>query len=104
MRLCTLFAAAALAACASTPPAPVHDKPLYQRLGGKESVTAVVDSFVANIYADTRVNAKFDGVDKKRFADKLGEFVCAASGGGCEYSGKSMKAAHENIPTSKADF
>ncbi len=35
------------------------DKPLYDRLGGKPAITAVVDDFVGRVAADNRINGKF---------------------------------------------
>ena len=35
------------------------DKSLYDRLGGKPAITAVVDDFVGRVAADNRINGKF---------------------------------------------
>ncbi|MBP6607191.1 MAG: group 1 truncated hemoglobin, partial [Nitrospira sp.] len=35
------------------------EKSLYDRLGGKTAITAVVDDFVGRVAADTRINGKF---------------------------------------------
>jgi hemoglobin len=35
---------------------------LYERLGGKPAITAVVDEFVARVAADKRINGFFAGV------------------------------------------
>ena len=34
-------------------------KSLYERLGGKEAITAVVDTFVGNVGADKRIHGYF---------------------------------------------
>ncbi|MGZ9067367.1 MAG: group 1 truncated hemoglobin, partial [Burkholderiales bacterium] len=39
---------------------------LYQRLGGKPAITAVVDDFVANVAADARINGFFATTDIPR--------------------------------------
>src|SRR5262245_1819706 len=71
-------------------------KSLFDRLGGKSAITAVVDDFVANCAADTRIN-KFFAVtakDPKRmamFKENLVNQICEASGGPCKYTGKNMK-------------
>jgi hemoglobin len=48
---------------------------LYERLGGPDAVTAVVDSVVARAGGDDRINSKFGRTDiphlKKSFADQL---------------------------------
>jgi len=38
-------------------------KSLYERLGGKPAITAVVDQFVANVAADGRINGRFATTD-----------------------------------------
>jgi hypothetical protein len=41
--------------------ASAKDKSLYDRLGGKKAITAVVDEFVARVAADNRINGYFKG-------------------------------------------
>ncbi len=85
------------------------EKSLYQRLGGKKAITAVVDEFVANVAADARINKFFAATasDPKRMATFKGNLVnqiCEASGGPCKYTGKPMKEAHKGMGVSTADF
>jgi hemoglobin len=79
-------------------------KPLYDRLGGMDAITAVVDEFVANVAADTRINAMFANADIKNLKTKLVAQICQASGGPCEYKGKNMKDAHTGMNIKDADF
>ena len=84
-------------------------KSLYDRLGGKAAIVAVVDDFVANCAADTRINKFFapTAADKNRlatFKNNLVDQICEASGGPCKYKGKDMKAAHAGMGISNADF
>jgi hemoglobin len=85
------------------------EKSLYERLGGKKAITAVVDEFVANAAADARINKFFalTASDLKRMATFKGNLVdqiCQAGGGSCAYAGKSMKEAHAGMGISTADF
>jgi hemoglobin len=82
---------------------------LYDRLGGRTAIVAVVDDFVANCAADKRINAFFaaTAADKPRmtkFKDNLVNQICEASGGPCKYTGKDMKTAHQGMGISSADF
>jgi hemoglobin len=84
-------------------------KTLYSRLGGKKAIKAVVDEFVNNCAADTRINKFFaaTAADKKRldkFKDNLADQICQASGGPCKYKGKDMKTAHKDMRITDADF
>jgi hemoglobin len=80
------------------------DKSLYERLGGKPAITAVVDDFVGRVAADSRINGKFANTDIPRFKILLVEQICQASGGPCTYTGRSMKATHAGMGVSSSDF
>lgn len=82
----------------------MSDKPLYERLGGKPAITAVVEDFVGRVAADDRINGKFANTDIPRLKMLLVEQICQASGGPCSYTGRSMKATHAGMGVSKADF
>jgi len=84
-------------------------KPLYDRLGGKSAITAVVDEFVGHVAADTRINGFFaktaaDPTRLKAFKMNLVNQICEASGGPCQYTGKDMKTAHMGMGVASADF
>lgn len=80
------------------------DKPLYERLGGKPAITAVVEDFVGRVAADSRINGKFANTDIPRLKMLLIEQICQASGGPCTYTGRSMKATHTGMGVSSAEF
>ena len=80
------------------------DKSLYDRLGGKPAITAVVDDFVGRVAADTRINGKFATADIPRLKMLLVQQICEASGGPCTYTGRNMKTTHAGMGISSADF
>ena len=87
----------------------MKEKSLYDRLGGKKAITAVVDEFVSRVAADNRINTFFaqtasDAKRLKAFKGKLVDQICEASGGPCTYKGKDMKAAHMGMGVSGPDF
>jgi hemoglobin len=87
----------------------MNEKSLYDRLGGKKAITAVVDEFVGRVAADNRINAFFAATasDPQRlmtFKDRLVDQICEASGGPCKYTGKDMKTAHMGMGVGGADF
>ena len=73
------------------------DKTLFERLGGKEAISAVVDRFYDIMLADERVKHFFveTNMDKQRLHQK--NFVTMATGGDSEYSGKDMREAHKHL-------
>ena len=84
-------------------------KSLYDRLGGKKSITAVVDEFVSRVAADKRIHAFFTATtsDPRRlakFKSSLVDQICEASGGPCKYKGKDMKTAHAGMGIADKDF
>jgi truncated hemoglobin YjbI len=85
------------------------EKSLYDRLGGKTAIVAVVDEFVGRVAADTRINGFFkdtaaDPARLAAFKGKLVDQICEASGGPCKYTGKDMKTAHAGMGITEADF
>jgi hemoglobin len=77
---------------------------LYDRLGGREAIVMVVDSFVARVAADARINKKFARSDIPRVKTMLVDQICNATGGPCTYTGRSMKEAHRNMGVTDGEF
>lgn len=98
------FAFAALAACAEMSIDLSGEASLYDRLGGKEAIVAVVDDFIANVAADERINASFANTDIPALKANLVDQVCAGAGGPCEYTGKDMKTAHAGMAITEDQF
>jgi hemoglobin len=98
-----------LAVAASVALGAPQDKTLYQRLGGKKAITAVVDEFVNRVGADNRINSFFketvaDPTRLATFKTNLVNQICQGSGGPCKYTGKDMKAAHAGMGITDANF
>jgi len=106
---CAVALVAAAACGGSTPePEPAAAKPraraahkpvgpprsLYERLGEKPAIEAVVGEFVARLAADARVKYRFANSDIDELTTQLVDFVCAASGGPCKYAGRPMRPLH----------
>jgi len=83
---------------------PASDKKLFDRLGGMDGITAVVDDFVTNVGADARINARFVNADLKHLKEMLVAQICNASGGPCEYKGKDMLTTHKGMNIKDAEF
>lgn len=82
---------------------------LFDRLGGRDAIVAVVDSFVARVAADSRINGFFkatasDPARLAAFKGKLVDQICQATGGPCTYTGKDMKTAHAGMNVTSAHF
>lgn len=98
--------AASLLGCAGsvTRPAPPAKDALYHELGGTPGIAHVVDLFLTRLNADARINTLFAHVDHADLRRLVIEQLCAATGGPCVYSGRSMEEAHSGLNLSNADF
>jgi len=88
-----------LSACQARPQAQ-----LFDQLGGMSGIEAIVDDFLVRLGSDPRIAAHFRDADPQRLKDKLVEQFCVESGGGCEYTGDSMKDVHAGMGITHADF
>jgi hemoglobin len=78
---------------------------LYDRLGKKDAITAVVKDFVEERVAkDARINARFANTDIPHLEQMLTDQICGATGGPCKYTGKDMKTVHAGMNIKDADF
>ncbi len=98
----------ALTACAGqatqTPKVPVPKDALYRELGSMEGITKVVDLFFQRINNDARINTLFLKVDHNDLRRLVIEQMCAATGGPCTYTGRSMEEAHSGLNLTNKDF
>jgi hemoglobin len=92
----------ALAACATPPPpappaSPAPERSLYERVGGRPAIEAVVEDSIANLAADTRINKRFGSAHIPTLQRQLVDLLCVRLGGPCTYTGANMSAAHEGM-------
>jgi hemoglobin len=94
-----------------------NDQTIYQRLGRKPAIQAVVTGFHARVAADTRINAFFAKTSVDRLATCLVRQLCSATGGPCKYGEeiadtepgvksacRDMKVSHIGLGIAVADF
>jgi hemoglobin len=100
MRLSSwVLLAALLSGCQTAPHAS-----LFNDLGGLSGITNIVDDFLVGLGSDPRIAHHFAAADPERLREKLIEQFCAESGGGCDYTGDSMRDSHAGMNISRADF
>jgi len=80
------------------------EKPLWERLGGAEKVEEMFINIVARHRVNEPIMHLMDGVDDERLIKHLVDFVSAGTGGGGEYTGRTMPAAHVDMKLTDADF
>ena len=85
----------------------VTKKSLYDRLGGYNAVAAVVDDFFGRLVTDRQFGRFFAGHStdsKKRIRQHIVDQLCAAAGGPCLYTGRTMKDSHAGLGISEAEW
>ena len=80
------------------------DDALYQALGQKPGLVALMDDFVPRLLADPRMQPFFEKTNQVNFKQQLVDQVCQVSGGPCVYKGVDMKNAHSNFDITKGNF
>lgn len=96
----TLALAALALACTLPTFAADAEKSLYERLGGKEAISAVSDNFTERILADQRLAQWFNHAAStpeatRHYKTTFHDFLCKAVGGPCEYKGFDMVEVHK---------
>ena len=82
----------------------MEPRSLYDRLGGKGAINAVIDDFVARAAADGRIKAKFARTDVPRLKAMLMEQVSMATGGPVTYTGRGMRETHDGMGVTAGEF
>ncbi|MDZ7891573.1 MAG: group 1 truncated hemoglobin [Rhodoferax sp.] len=88
----------------AAPAAVAKNDALYQALGGKPGLQALMDVFVAGLKADKRIGEQFKDTKSSFLASQLVDQVCMVTGGPCKYDGADMKTAHADMGITRANF
>ncbi len=105
LKVVTVSGLLSLAACTSPgTQSTMAQATLYERLGGKPAITAVVDDFVSNVAADPKINGRFANANIPHLKQLLVEQICAGAGGPCVYSGRDMEATHRGMNIRDEEF
>lgn len=77
---------------------------LYERLGGKTTIDAVVENLLYRIADDPEVVVFFANTNIDLFADSLASQLCDVSDGPCRYEGPPMDRAHQHMGLTDVHF
>jgi len=85
----------------------MSQKNLYERLGGYDAITAVVNDLLPRLQTDAQLGRFWqhrgeDGV--KREKQLLIDFLCSCAGGPLYYTGRDMKISHKGMRISERDW
>lgn len=77
---------------------------LYDRIGGAETISSLVDSFYQKVLADGELSPYFKHSSMDKLMKMQQEFFAAATGGPLTYSGRPLRDVHRDMAISKREF
>ncbi|MFC1772712.1 group 1 truncated hemoglobin [Pseudomonadota bacterium] len=83
------------------------DKTLYERLGGYDAISAVVNDLLPRLMADTQLGRFWqhrgeDGINREK--QLLIDYLCANAGGPTLYTGRDNQTSHKGMGISESDW
>lgn len=78
--------------------------PLFDKIGGKPAVQAVVGEFYKRVLADADLAGFFANTDMRKQQQQQIKFITAALGGPTDYDGRSMRDAHAGMAITNTHF
>jgi hemoglobin len=99
-----LFAISALLLASISASFAQNNDALYQALGQKAGLSALMDDFMVRLMADARLQPFFKETNQTNFKTQLADQLCQVSGGPCAYKGADMKSSHSNMDINKTHF
>ena len=83
---------------------PFADAKLLAAFGGRSGIQRIASRLVELSEADPRIADVFKAKDTVRLKRTLFEQLCYILGGGCDYTGRTMQAAHKDLGLQRADL
>lgn len=77
---------------------------VYDEIGGRDAVEAVVSDFYDAVLADERILHYFEEQDMTELRAHQIQFISSVTGGPVEYSGADMREAHAHLDLDGSDF
>ena len=83
------------------------EESLYERLGGYDTIAAIVDVLLPRLTSDPQIGVYWRGHSNdsmRRDRQLIVDFLCEATGGPVIYRGRDMKTSHEGLGISESDW
>ena len=77
---------------------------LYDRIGGSEVISGLVDNFYKKVLEDPELSHYFKDASMDKLLTMQKEFFSAATGGPLTYSGRPLRDVHRHMSISKREF
>jgi len=90
-------------------PKEIVEKTIYEKLGGSEGISAIVDDIVEQHIKNENIKHYFIPLKENpeyfnQFKQHVKKFLASGTGGKEEYKGRDMSSAHKGLNLSEADF
>ena len=85
----------------------IEEKSLYERLGGYDAISAVVDDFAPKLFNDPQIGHFFRGMGddtREQFKQKNKNLVCNVTGGSCKVISRPAKTVHGGLGITEKEF
>ena len=87
----------------------VKEKTIYEKIGGAEGVSEIVDEIVAEHLKNENIKHYFEPLaaneeHMNQFKKHVRDFLGVGTGGSEQYQGRDMVGAHKGLKISEADF
>ncbi len=79
---------------------------LYEKLGGKPAIDAVVEDLTNRMIRDGMFKRYCNLTEEQLKARRalVAAFICKATGGPCEYKGRDLKQAHQHLGITEREW
>jgi hemoglobin len=84
-----------------------QEKSLYERLGGYDAISGIVDSFLTKVWDDPVVGRFFVGMGtdtRNQLRQKNKNLMCANTGGPCNKINRPLEIAHAGLNITDKEF
>jgi hemoglobin len=84
-----------------------QEKTLYERLGGYDAISVVVDDFAGKLFVDPVVGARFFGMSddsREGFRQKNKNLLCKVTGGPCKIISRPAATTHGGLGIKASEF
>jgi hemoglobin len=83
------------------------EKSLYHRFGGYDAIAAFADDVLSRLLNDPQLRVYWKGKCKDSLRKErqiLVDFLCAATGGPANYTGRDMKTSHDGLGITESEW
>ncbi len=82
----------------------MSESTLYERLGGEENIRMIAATLFDSHARNQTISARYVNSDRDKVIQLVFEFLCSATGGPQEYTGRDMLTTHRGMNLSEEEF